>query len=233
MPRVDGISTNKLTIYLIKPKYQQLEDIIDSASEPRQVEDVGQFVFEVSHPHPPSWITNFFGNALGEDLGILASSAKGVFLVPITLGNSTINFVVSFGFGRHLLKDGVVEERFGLKVVLNSVGQESFRSIDKTTLGSVPKHSREQMSRDVAPADFGIDIEQDLVSSVTARRTIPGSAGSLAGKMHSMCQWPLIRATSQSFLLTATSAIVATPTRRTSTGSTRLRRFAMASLRMN
>jgi len=169
MPRGNGIITNRLTIYLIKPKYQQLEDIIDSATEPRQVGDVGQFVFEASHPEPPAWITSFFGDALGENLGIVASSAKGIFLVPIRSRNTTINFIVSFGLGRHLLKEGVIEERFGLKVVLNSVGQESFRSIDKTTLGSVPKHSREQMSRDVAPADFGIDIEQDLVSSVTAR----------------------------------------------------------------
>jgi len=163
------IKTNRLTIYMIKPKYQKLEDIIDSAIEPREVEGVGQFVFEASHPQAPAWITSFFGDSLGYDLGILTSSAKGVFLVPITNNNRTFNFVVSFGTGRHLLKEGVVEERFGLKVVLNSVGSESFRSIDKTTLGSVPKHSREQMSRDVAPAEFGIDIEQDLVSSVTAR----------------------------------------------------------------
>ena len=169
MPRTNDTRTNRLTIYMIKPKYQRLEDIIDSASEPRDVGGVGQFVFEASHPRPPAWITSFFGNALGDDLGIITSSAKGVFLVPITDRNKTINFVLSFGVGRHLLKEGVVEERFGLKVVLNSVGRESFRSIDKTTLGSVPKHSREQMSRDVAPADFGIDIEQDLVSSVTGK----------------------------------------------------------------
>lgn len=130
---------------------------------------MGQFVFEASHPQPPSWIISFFGDAMGADLGLLNSSAKGVLLVPIASRNRTINFVVSFGFGRHLLKEGVVEERFGLKVVLNSVGPEIFRSIDKTTLGSIPKHTREQMSRDVAPAEFGIDIEQDLVSSVTAR----------------------------------------------------------------
>jgi uncharacterized protein (TIGR04141 family) len=154
---------------MIKPKYQRLEDIIDSANGPRDVEGVGQFVSEASHPRPPAWITNFFGDALGDDLGIITSSAKGVFLVPITDRNRTVNFVLSFGVGRHLLKEGVVEERFGLKVVLNSVDRESFRSIDKTTLGSVPKHSREQMGRDVAPADFGIDIEQDLVSSVTGK----------------------------------------------------------------
>lgn len=160
--------TNRLTIYMIKPKFQRLEDFIDSSNEPIQVEDIGQFVFEESHPHPPGWIANFFGNSLGAGVRIVSASAKGAFVVPITVKNKTIHFVIAFGVGRHLLKDGVIEERFGLKVVLNSVGQDSFRSIDKTTLGSVPKHSKEQMSRNVAPAEFGIDIEQDLVSSVTA-----------------------------------------------------------------
>jgi len=70
-----------------------------------------------------------------DDLGIISSSAKGVFLVPITDGNKTINFILSFGVGRHLLKEGVVEERFGLKVRLELRGPESFRSIDKPRLG--------------------------------------------------------------------------------------------------
>jgi uncharacterized protein (TIGR04141 family) len=171
MPRTTGISTNRLTVYMIKPKYRLLEDIIESATEPLRVGNVGQFIFEASHPEPPSWITKFFGDSLGRGLGIFNSSAKALFLVPIRERNRTIYFALSFGQGRHLLKEGVVEERFGLRVVLNSVGPESFRSIDKTTLGAVPKHSREQMSRDVSPADFGIDIEQDLVSSVTAKST--------------------------------------------------------------
>jgi len=160
--------TNRLTIYMIKPKFQRLEDFIESPNDPIQVEDAGQFLFEESHPHPPGWIANFFGNSLGASVRIVTASAKGVFVVPVTVKNKTIYFVIAFGVGRHLLKDGVIEERFGLKVVLNSVGRDSFRSIDKTTLGSVPKHSKEQMSRNVAPADFGIDIEQDLVSLVTA-----------------------------------------------------------------
>lgn len=168
MPAVSIIKTNRLTVYMIKPEYQRINDIIDSPNEPQTVGDVGKFAFEESHPHQPEWVNNFFGDRFS-DLRILTSSAKGIFIVPIERAGNVINFAVSFGVGRHLLKEGVAEERFGLKVVLNSVEQESFRSIDKTTLGSVPKHSREQMSRDVTPSDFGIDIEQDLISSVTAK----------------------------------------------------------------
>jgi uncharacterized protein (TIGR04141 family) len=93
-------------------------------------------------------------------------------------------FAVIFGFGRHLLRDDVIEERFGLKTVLNSVDHLNLRSIDRTSLGSVPKQTREQMSREAEVADFGLDIEQDLVSSVTGKsrfaqlgRTISGRDG--------------------------------------------------------
>jgi uncharacterized protein (TIGR04141 family) len=119
---------------------------------------------------------------LGNDLALITSSAKGVFLVPISEGTGTINFIISFGMGRYLLREGVVEERFGLKVVLNSADRESFHSIDKTTLGSVPKHSREQMSRTVAPTEFRIDIEQDLVSAVSAKSNDARLGKILTGK---------------------------------------------------
>jgi hypothetical protein len=61
MPRESSKRINRLTIYMVKPKFQRLIDIIDSASAPRQVAGIGQFVSEESHPRPPARITNFFG----------------------------------------------------------------------------------------------------------------------------------------------------------------------------
>jgi uncharacterized protein (TIGR04141 family) len=200
MPRTTGTSANRLTIYLIKPKHRILDDIIESESEPLQIGDVGQFIFEASHPEPPSWITSFFGDSLGRGLGILNSSAKAIFIAPIREKRRTVYFAISFGQGRHLLKEGVAEERFGLRVVLNSVERESFRSIDKTTLGAIPKHSREQMSRDVAPAEFGIDIEQDLVSSVTAKSVDQRLGKVITGKDAFYCSAPVNVANIAEFL---------------------------------
>jgi uncharacterized protein (TIGR04141 family) len=159
--------TNKLSIYLIRPEFQRSEDVLECTELPIQIPGVGEFYFERSHPNPPSWLSDFFGNSLTGNLNILFSSARGILLVPLRQGTDQQFVAVSFGVGRHLLKESVYEERFGLKVVLNSVDPTSFRSIAKTSLGSVPKHSQEQMSKNVTPAEFGIDIEQDLVGSVT------------------------------------------------------------------
>jgi uncharacterized protein (TIGR04141 family) len=91
-------------------------------------------------------------------------------------------FAVTFGHGRHLLSDGAVEENFGLKVVLNSVKPDSWRSLDKVSLGSIAKQSREQMSREGAVANFGLDIEQDLVRSVTGQSRLTEFGRTISGK---------------------------------------------------
>jgi uncharacterized protein (TIGR04141 family) len=174
--------TNKLSIYMIKQDITDLEDVVDSEEEPREVLGVGHFFFDRSHSRIPEWITNFFAERLGDNLGIFTASARGTLIVPIQRGAESVLFAVVFGVGRHLLKPGVMEERFGLKVVLNSVNPESFRSIEKTALGSVPKHSHEQMTRDVSPDEFGIDIEQDLIGTVTGRSRDPRLGKIITGK---------------------------------------------------
>ena len=164
--------TNRLSIYLIKSSIGDVDDIVVEDARRLHIDGVGEFAFEDSHQNAPDWIRKFFGTALREGVNIFAASACALLVVPVQHEQHTVTFAIAFGTGRYLLKDGVVEERFGLKVALNSV-DATLRSIDKTSLGSVPKHSREQMSRDVGVGEFGIDIEQDLVSSVTARSRDP------------------------------------------------------------
>jgi uncharacterized protein (TIGR04141 family) len=164
--------TNRLNVYLIKSSIENLDDIISDDATRFHIDDVGAFAFEDSHKNTPEWLRKFFGSALPEPANIFAASARALLVIPIQHAERTVTFAIAFGTGRYLLKEGVVEERFGLKVALNSV-DASLRSIDKTNLGSVPKHSREQMSRDVGVAEFGIDIEQDLVSAVTGRSRDP------------------------------------------------------------
>src|ERR1051326_1390879 len=107
------VKTNMLSIYLIKPEFQRLEDIVESSEPPIEIPNIGHFFFEQSHPHPPEWMTDFFGSSIGQNLKILSSSATGVFVASVPDGGSTRFFAIPFGIGRFLLKEGVVEERFG------------------------------------------------------------------------------------------------------------------------
>ncbi|MCE9629078.1 MAG: TIGR04141 family sporadically distributed protein [Candidatus Vogelbacteria bacterium] len=176
------VKTNKYSVYMIKPEFQTLDEIVQSSKNSIEIDGVGHFVSASVPPKTPSWVKDFFGDAISLDRPLLNASSKGLLIVPISRHGKATYFAVVFGFGRHLLRPGVLEERFGLKTVLNSLDAASFRKIDKTTLGSVPKHSQEQMSRNVAATDFGIDIEQDLVSSVTGKSRDPLLGGIITGK---------------------------------------------------
>ena len=167
---------NKITVGLVKTELTNFAEIAKPGADAIEIEGIGTFYKEASHPRPPSWIADFFGTTLGPGLGLLSSSAKGVLLVRVVDGEEDRIFAVIFGLGRHLLNDDVLEERFGLKVVLNSVDPDSLRSIDKTALGSIPKQSREQISREGGAANFGIDVEQDSANYLRLEIFYDGSS---------------------------------------------------------
>lgn len=78
-------------------------------------------------------------------------------------------FAIAFGQGRHLLKEGSYEERFGLRVTLNSVDPKSLRAVDVSTLDANPFHGTRQASREAALGEFGINLDQDILRAVTGR----------------------------------------------------------------
>lgn len=174
--------TNKLSIYLIKLEYKTFEEIVKDGTKAHPIEGVGTFYGQESHTNPPDWVNDFFLGALAGSFSIFTASARGLLLTKIGEEANQRIFAIVFGLGRHLLNDDVFEERFGLKVVLNTVVRSSLRSIDKTTLGSVPKQSREQMSRESEASNFGIDIEQDLINAVTGRSKNPKLGKTIAGR---------------------------------------------------
>jgi len=76
-------------------------------------------------------------------------------------------FCLPFGQGRYLLDLDRVEERFGLKVCLNTIDEKAIRSIDKRSFDALLTQSRVQTSKAAPIADFGLDIEQDLLRAAT------------------------------------------------------------------
>jgi len=143
---------------------------------------VGVFFAEDSFAVPPDWVSNFFQTRLDANFKFLTATSRGVLIVEAQHKTTTRLFAVVFGHGRHLLRDAAIEERFGMKVVLNSVDRGNLRSIERTTLGATPKQSREQMSRESEAASFGIDIDQDLLNAVTGRSNDQRLGKTIAGR---------------------------------------------------
>jgi hypothetical protein len=132
--------TNKLTIYLIKPDLTEFGDLVKPDTTAIDIPEVGTFYMENSHPRKPDWVADFFKATLDNKIHLITSSAKGLLLIRVPDGDRRQIFAVAFGHGRHLLMDGVVEERFGLKVVLNSVVRDSLAPFIGTLVAIVLLH---------------------------------------------------------------------------------------------
>ncbi len=175
---------NKLSIYLIREGYEDEAAILRDNPDRKwiTVNGIGTFYYEKSVSSQPGWIKGFFGSSV-QTSDIFGSVAKGLLLTKVEVAkDKSRTFAIAFGFGWTLLDQNAIEERFGLKVVLNTVNPKSVRRVDKKHLTATPKDTYEQLSRASEIADFGIDIEQDLVMAITGASRDEKFGMTLAGK---------------------------------------------------
>lgn len=170
----DNIERNKLNIYLIKPTFKNFDSIteIGNDSEIKKVNlgDVGIFYYKPSFSLPPEWLETFFNNHPSINPAIFfGSGTKAVLISKIIYRNKNFFFAIPFGSGRFLLKDNCIEERFGLITSLNLLEAKSIRALNKRTLSTNPKNSREQIAKASEAVDFQIDFEKDLLQSITGK----------------------------------------------------------------
>ena len=166
------IPTNKLSIYLIKEEYSEHKSILKSLDQlcTVPIDGIGIFYFRNSRNSKPSWLESFFGPPLSDREELFNSISRGILILSVSVESDQERiFAIPFGHGWTLLNPGVYEQRFGLKIVLNILDPARLRTLDKKNMTSVPKNTSEQLSRVGEAADFGIDVEQDLVRSITGK----------------------------------------------------------------
>ncbi len=158
-----------LTVYLLDP---EVIDPLDAMSEPIPTFEVLRVVPDVdwvlcirnNKGKRPDW-TNFFGPVEGFDITKkfgLNSSVSALLLVP----SAGRLWALTFGHGRSLLREGIVEDRFGLRTALNSIDPDKVRAIDKETFDSFASQARQQSTADTEFGNFGVNIDRDLLYAV-------------------------------------------------------------------
>lgn len=170
----EDLKTQSLTIYLAKSSITDPRDLLVRDSGVMQYaigpdNTYGTLYVQIRDPKPPRW-AQFFNDFLPLDVFGHVTSAGALLVVS----QRNRIFALSFGTGRFLLKPDSWEERFGLRVALNCIGDNAVKSIDKDTLDPIARHSREQTSRVATASEFGLDIEQDLLRAVTGQPSEPG-----------------------------------------------------------
>lgn len=112
----------------------------------------------------PEWL-DFIQPALDEDVNTNNWKNQSVSAL-LVIEMESRQFAIAFGHGRHLLESRVIEDRFGIKVVLNSVLPDKIRSIDRQTFEASPKISRVQAIKASSVSDYSINPEQDLLRAL-------------------------------------------------------------------
>lgn len=172
----------QLTIYLLKEEVAQPVDAIDVSDEVQGVPvrfghlEATLFV-KSSKTRPPAWRSFFDRHVDLSGVDLWSASCAAVLVLSV----STRWFAVTFGYGRHLLKQNIWEANFGLRVTLNSIEDSSIRSIDRRSFDSIARHTREQASRPGRIEEFGLHVEEDLLRAVVGKPTDEGLGRRLAG----------------------------------------------------
>jgi len=181
----------KLSVYLMKEKYQDFGSILKGKPVEYEVKrgarTVGRLFVKALPGRCPAWFSLFSGNVqegLREKLNNRIVSA--VFL----LKRKGRIFAITFGYGRSLLEQGTWEERFGLKVVLNSIDREKIRVIERKNIDTMLTQTRTQTSRKCAIEEFNLDVQQILLKAVLGEPREETFASSILGAdaLRSLCK---------------------------------------------
>lgn len=174
---------NQLTIFRLKKDYTDPDDMLPERGSLADFQvkigesHLGVLYVRRSEREIPSWVS-YFGVSVDLANQELSTSVISAVLL---LANNGYTFAISFGYGRYLLAEEAIDKRFGLLVTLNAVEPTELRSIDHKRLEFIQRHTREELSRASGMAQFGVDVERDLLRSVTGTPSDPQYGKRLGG----------------------------------------------------
>ncbi len=173
--------TLRISIYLIKPEYESDEEILENIDDYDKYkikisghDDATLFVAR-SKSKVPDW-TYIFDDIDWNKYKI--SNIAGVLLSKF----DDRYFAIPFNTGRYFLKREACVDKFGFKVVVNSVNPNTIKIIQKKSISKNPKLSKEQITKDSSLGEFNIDYYTDFVSSIKATSTDLELGKKLEGK---------------------------------------------------
>lgn len=154
-----------LTIYLLRDVVHTPADALAQHAEHHVIAEgekrLGDLYVAPRPEKSPAWASLFVDYVDIHKLGKVRST--GALLIVRVKGRF---FAITFGQGRFILSQDVIEERFGLLVTLNSLESDALRSVDKRTFDAVDQNSRVQVGQTSGAPEFGIDIERDLIKGI-------------------------------------------------------------------
>jgi uncharacterized protein (TIGR04141 family) len=108
----------------------------------------------------------FVEQAIGKKIADLQTQSASAVLALEIEGRV---YALTFGHARNWLSRAAIERRFGMMATLNAVDEESLRSVDKEEFETIQRKTRTQTSAQTDIGQFGVDVQRDLLRSVTGK----------------------------------------------------------------
>lgn len=93
------------------------------------------------------------------------SSNKAVIIVKV----KERYMAISFGYGRSLIREEVIERNFGLKVALNVINQDKMRSVNAAVIEDMVVTTQRQASYRTTQEEFGLNTTSDIIRGITGK----------------------------------------------------------------
>lgn len=159
-----------LSIYRLCPARGRLDEILvdDDGLQATPLTTIRGFrqaviVTKPTHARRPRW-HEFLVSHLPSSVRLPLSQSSNALLVLWRQGRV---YALSFGTGRFFLNQAVIDDTFGLKTCLNSIGRNQIRTIDRETFEAVHRHTKEQAGTATNITGFGMNLDEDLLRAVT------------------------------------------------------------------
>ncbi len=162
--------SHKLSVYLIKESASIFEDALkpnfidyNSYQLKNRIDHQGLIVVGRTRSNETGWRA-LLQEGTDTQLDTLNNASNRAVLLFKIQGRI---FALTFGFGKFVLNEELIERDFGLKTALNLVDPKEFISIDKANLSDLTLLTRTQSSRKSKPEAFNLDTISDLLRGVT------------------------------------------------------------------
>lgn len=166
------IKNNKVSIYLLKPDYNENNAIKDeytnNGDESNNLycsNNCKTFIAKSIVKNPP-WLSSFYEIS---DQNILTAFPKVVSIYKLEIEGEIISFAIPFGGGKSLLINEALVEDFGLKILLNSVDIDQFRQLHISDCGKNFRSTSSQLPKLGTIDDFVFDFNTEILKKAVAK----------------------------------------------------------------
>ena len=172
--------TNSFSVYLINKGYSSFDEIINSFDNKIDIEEGVLFLKSTKDEHSiPSWVKIFFKEEPDDEIkkALSVKTLSAVYLTSLTIDDKIVTFALSFGYGRHLIKNEYIQRDFGLDTSKHAIEVEKIKSVSTLTFDSSIKVKTIDSVNEIKDSEFFLNQDTDVLKMINGRvRRMTGSA---------------------------------------------------------